>query len=85
LIAENPALPEFLAEFRRLLPQLDHYNRELALVQLQTVEVQLASSRPNDRILREAMHSLRNIAEGMAGNAAFTALLNLAGMIIGSK
>jgi hypothetical protein len=31
------------------------------------------------------MHSLRNIAEGMAGNAAFTALLNLAGMIIGSK
>jgi hypothetical protein len=85
LIAENTALQEFLAEFRRLLPQLDNYNQDLARVQLQTVEVQLASSKPNERILREAVHSLRSIAEGVAGNAAFTALVQLAGIIIGSR
>jgi len=45
--------------------------------EIQTVEAQLKSSKPKINILRESLKTLRNLIEGLAGNALAAGLLPL--------
>jgi hypothetical protein len=63
---------------RRQLPHLDleDEHRRSLTADLATVDAQLASPQPNDGALREALRTLRAVAEGVAGNAAFAGLVD---------
>jgi hypothetical protein len=76
-LSEDPRVSAFLLSYRQLVDELHPSEREDALSSLATAEAELRSQRPNEGRLREALVSLRSIAEGMAGSAAFTALLEL--------
>jgi hypothetical protein len=65
----------YLAEYRQRLPALPANDRSIAEAQIVTADAQLRSPKPNSKILGEAISTLRSIAEGMAGSAAFAGLI----------
>jgi hypothetical protein len=71
---------EYLKEYRRYLGQFTPSKRDSAEQHLQTAEEQLNSRRVrrDNAVLREAMRSLRNIAESTTGGMAFVGLVELA-------
>lgn len=76
-LVENPQVRVYLLRYREVLDQLEAEKREAALSSLATAEAEMNSQRPNQGRLHEALVSLRSIAEGVAGNAAFTGLVEL--------
>jgi hypothetical protein len=76
-LSENPRVSAYLLAYRQLVDELYPDEREAALSSLATAEAELESLHPDESRLREALVSLRSIAEGVAGNAAFMALLEL--------
>jgi hypothetical protein len=56
---------------------LEQQTRDLGLAQVATIETQRRSPEPNFTIIREAIRTLRSIAEGAAGNIAFAGLVAL--------
>jgi hypothetical protein len=67
----------FLEELKTQLEGLGISADEQAEARLQvaTAEAQLSSKRPNSVIVRESLHSIRNILEGGVGSVAATAFL----------
>jgi hypothetical protein len=76
-LSENPRVSAYLLTYRQLVDELYPDEREAALSSLAAAEAELESPHPNEGRLREALFTLRSIAEGVAGNAAFAALLEL--------
>jgi hypothetical protein len=76
-LSDNPRVSAYLLAYRQLVDELYPDEREAALSSLATAEAELASPHPNEGRLREALVSLRSIAEGVAGNAAFQVLMEL--------
>jgi hypothetical protein len=76
-LSESPKVSAYLLAYRQLVGELHPDEREVALSSLEAAEAELRLPHPNDSRLREALVSLRSIAEGMAGNAAFMGLLEL--------
>jgi hypothetical protein len=76
-LSENPRVSAYVLAYRQLVDELYPDEREAALSSLATAEAELESQHPNEDRLREALVTLRSIAEGLAGNAAFAALLEL--------
>jgi hypothetical protein len=76
-LSDNPRVAAYLLAYRQLVDELYPDEREAALSSLEAAEAELRSQQPNEGRLREALVSLRSIAEGMAGSAAFAALLEL--------
>ena len=76
--SEREAIAAFTAAFRDALGALPEGEREIAQADLQTLEAQLGSPRPRVLVMREALRSLRAVAEGGAGSAAFAGVLELA-------
>jgi hypothetical protein len=76
---QRAQIVEFVTELRRQLPALglDDDDRAAAEADLAAVDAQLASPRSNEGVLREALRTLRALAEGVAGNAAFAGLVEL--------
>lgn len=70
----------FVQEFDRLLPQLavDEIERAAIAARLGAATTLLASPRPDHRTLHALLGGLRDVALGVAGNAAFTGLVELA-------
>ena len=56
------------------MPLKDVAKSELT-AEIQTVESQIASPNPKAIILRESLHTIRGILEGVAGNAAYAGLI----------
>jgi hypothetical protein len=83
ITSQKTEVAAFVAELRRLLPEFELEEPERVAIEadLVGVEAQLESPRPNEGILREGLRSLRSLAEGVAGNAAFAGLVELAGHI----
>lgn len=83
LTSQMAEIRAFAVELRRVLPQLTLDDDERAVVgaDLAAVEAQLASPRPNEGVLREGLRSLRAVAEGVVGSAAFAGLAELASHI----
>lgn len=76
---DKRAIEEFIGRFQSDLPFLDlskHQEAE-ASADIATIRAQLAAPEPKRGILREALTPLRTLAEGVAGNAAFAALVEL--------
>lgn len=80
---QTEAISAFVVEMRAQMPHLDldDDGRAVAEADLATVRAQLASPRPNDRVLHESLTTLRSIVEGVAGNFAYAGLLELFGHI----
>jgi hypothetical protein len=76
-LSENPGVSAYLLAYRQLVDGLHADEREVALSSLATAEAELKSKHPDQARLREALVTLRSIAEGVAGNAAFNVLLEL--------
>jgi hypothetical protein len=76
-LSANPRVSAYLLAYRQLVEELHPDEREAALSSLAVAEAEVASQHPNESRLREALVTLRSIAEGVAGNAAFAALLEL--------
>jgi hypothetical protein len=78
--SQQVQIEEFVTELRRRLPSLGlaDTDRAVAEADLAAVESQLTSPRPNDGILREGLRTLRALVEGIADNAAYDALVELA-------
>lgn len=76
-LSENPRVGAFLLAYRQLVDELHADERNAALSHLAIAEAELRSQHPDEARLRQALVSLRSIAEGVAGNAAFHALLEL--------
>jgi hypothetical protein len=76
-LSDNPQVQAFVLAYRQLVDELQPDERSAALSSLRTAEAELESQQPNQGRLREALVSLRSIAEGVAGNAAFNVLLEL--------
>lgn len=68
----------FADEFKRVLDCLDAENRAIAEANLLGLEAQMGLPAPNEGIVRESLRTLRSIVEGVAGNAAFVGLVELA-------
>lgn len=81
--SQHAQIEAFVTELRRQLPVLglDDIERAATEADLATVDAQLASPRANDGVLREALRTLRAVAEGVAGNATFAGLVEFAGHI----
>jgi hypothetical protein len=77
VIASRDKIEAYLTEYRERLRALPADDRPIAEAQIITADAQLRSPKPNKRILEEAISTLRSIAEGMAGNAAFAVLIEL--------
>lgn len=77
--SQLPAIVELLSLFREAMQtaELSPEDSQVANASLVTVEAQLSSPKPNRHILREAVGSLRSIAEGMASSGAYVGLLEL--------
>lgn len=74
----SPAeLQDLALRFRQALMHLEQQTRDLGLAQVATIETQQRSPEPNFTIIREAIRTLRSIAEGAAGNIAFAGLVAL--------
>jgi hypothetical protein len=76
-LSDNPQVRTFLLAYRQLVDELPADERDPALSSLATAEAELKSQHPNQARLREALVTLRSIAEGVAGNAAFNVLLEI--------
>ena len=76
-LSENPQVRAFLLAYRQVLDQLSADRRADASSSLAMAEAELRSARPDQGRLREALASLRSIAESVAGNAAFSVLVEL--------
>ena len=80
------ALTELIRELKSLLPQFGLTGDDQAEVQsdITTIETQLSSPRPKETIIKEALRSIKNIAEGAAGGLAASGIVagiaNLLGM-----
>lgn len=72
------AIAAFAQALREAVEQLPDDERETALADLDTVNAQLRSPRPRRAVLREALRSLRAVAEGAAGSGAFAGAAALA-------
>jgi hypothetical protein len=74
---------EFIAEFRRVIEQLPITGDELtsATSNLVAAEALLAAPNKNRPALGAVIEGLREIALGVAGNAAFAGLVHLAGKL----
>jgi hypothetical protein len=71
------ALAAFVEELKGKLPELglDGEDMHEAQAEVGTLEVQLSSNRPKPVIVRESLHTLRNLLEGATASAAATLLL----------
>ena len=67
----------YLQAFGAMLDQFPAKVRDVATASVATADAQLAALRPDRAVLGQALRTLRSIAEGMAGNAAFQALIEL--------
>lgn len=72
------AIEAFAWALREVLDDLPGDEREAARADLDTVDAQLRSPRPRRAVLREAVRSLRAVAEGAAGSGAFAGAAALA-------
>jgi hypothetical protein len=69
---------EFLTEFRRTLQDLPIDDCVSVEATIDAAEVLLAAPQPNSRVLGSILGALREVALGVAGNAAFSGLVELA-------
>lgn len=76
-LSQNPRVGAFLLAYRQLVDELHADDRDAALSHLAIAEAELQSQHPDEARLRQTLESLRSIAEGVAGNATFHALLEL--------
>jgi hypothetical protein len=67
----------FLHGYQQAMTQLVGHDRSLAAQKLAAAEAEFYSEHPNKPLLHEALSTLRSIAEGVAGNAMFFALVDL--------
>jgi hypothetical protein len=72
------AIEAFVRALREVVDELPDGEREAARADLDTVDAQLRSPRPRGAVLREALGSLRSVAEGAAGSGAFAGAVALA-------
>lgn len=72
------AIAAFAQALREAVAELPQETRETARADLDTVDAQLRSPRPRRAVLREALRSLRAVAEGAAGSGAFAGVAVLA-------
>jgi hypothetical protein len=77
LLEHRNDIEAFLHGYQQAIDQLSDRDRLLAVDKLEAAEAQMYSAHPNNRVLHEALWSLRSIAEGVAGNAMFLALVEL--------
>ncbi len=72
---------QFVHEFQRVLPcfRIDETERTAIAARLDAATVLLASPQPDHTTLRPLLRGLRDVALGVAGNAAFAGLVELAG------
>lgn len=61
---------------------LAHADSAQLNAELQTVDTQLSSPRPNRSVIQEALRSIRNILEGCVGSILATGLLNEIGALL---
>lgn len=76
-ISSQPAeLAKFVSDFRDHIDELrlDALQRQQASAQLSTLSAQIEAGEPNPVIVREAVHSLRNITEGAIGSLLASAM-----------
>lgn len=81
-----PKLREFIAALKvkvDAIPLSGEQKAELA-AEIGTIETQLASPKPKAGVLRESLHSIRNILEGIAGSMIAGELLKLLGLVLAS-
>jgi hypothetical protein len=76
-LSDNPRVSAYLLACRQVVDELHPDECEAAFSSLATAEAELRSEHPNEGRLREALATLRSIAEGVAGNAAFAGLMEL--------
>lgn len=65
------AIAAFAQALREVVDELPDDERETVRADLDTVDAQLRSPRPRRAVLREALRSLRAVAEGAAGSGTF--------------
>lgn len=77
---EIRAIQAFIERLDTDLPGLGLTHEQASDVRadIDTVRAQLGSSKPKRGILRESLVTLRSVAQGVAGNAAFAGLVELA-------
>jgi hypothetical protein len=70
-------IKQFISEVKRNLEKLDINDdaKEELVTDIQTVELQLNSSKPKDKIIKEGLASIRNILEGIGGSLIASGLL----------
>lgn len=71
---------DFVAEFRRALAEfpLSPDRRDSVAANLEAAEVLLRMPKPDRRVLGPVVNSLREVVVGVAGNAAFAGLVEIA-------
>lgn len=74
----HEAIAAFTQALRQAVNELPDDERETARADLDTVDAQLRSPQPRRAVLREALRSLRAVAEGAAGSGAFAGAAALA-------
>jgi hypothetical protein len=77
IVGQRDNLEAIVQAFRQAVGELSGEVRALAEAHLKTVQAQLASPRPNERILREALRTMRSVAEGAAGSATFAVIVEM--------
>lgn len=75
------AIGAFAQALREVVDELPDDEREAARADLDTVDAQLRSPRPRRAVLREALRSLRAIAESATGSGAFAGAAALAQLL----
>lgn len=79
LLQQREQITRFLAELRTALATaaVEDEDRAAANADNTSVEVQLASPRPNEAVVREGLRSLRSVVENLVASGAFQGLLEL--------
>jgi hypothetical protein len=77
-------ISDFLARVRAALPQLPEKAQETARPVIETIDRELKTEKPNSSKIREALGSLRKIAEGIAGNLTAQGIIAMVKAILGA-
>jgi hypothetical protein len=75
---------DFLVQARAALPQLPEKAQEAIRPVLGTIDRELKTEKPNSSKIREALGSLRKIAEGTAGNLTAQGIIAIVKAIVGA-